>query len=357
MAALCCLGLALSDPAFLKYSLASGSRVIKIACMKKLIIVLACLLVIAGYASSADLTTYNATYEKSLGDIALSHAMTITDLGAQYTKALNELLEAVKKTGDLDDTTAVLNEIKRFEDARAMPEKLSDIARIKNMQFYYSKQASAHDLDKAKKIVALTSQYDQAMEKLQKGLVASSNLEDARAVQAARKKAQEDAAYKGAVGTMKNLTVAKNARPLPKQRTLVLWNTHNVNNNDRGTKKCDILLFKGEKHVWGTKGVTIPWKANTATKVSLKLPVIPFDRVRVEITEYVNRGGGLSEIQVLQDEENLALNGKAEASSTYDNRFPANAVTDGMVEHSGMKGYWLLTDGKLGWIDVHLKLD
>ena len=159
--------------------------------MKKLIIALACLLLVAGYASSADLATYNATYQKSLGDIVLAHSMTITDLGGQYTKALDGLLAAVKKTGDLDKTTSIMEEIERFRKEKAMPKTISATPEITALQSSFRRQASTHEARKAKSLISLATKYDKALERLQKSLVSTSKIADAKAVQAERRSVQQ----------------------------------------------------------------------------------------------------------------------------------------------------------------------
>lgn len=310
---------------------------------------------------ASDLKTYKATYDKEMESIVLGHGMEISQLGQSYTKALDALLTKVKRAGDLDRSTATMDEIKRFSQEKGMPPKASQVLDIQNLQTSYTGQASVLDATKAQKVVFLTAKYDKALAGLQKSLVSSDNFDDAKAVQAERRAIEASESYTEAKALFavhakkKEIVLAVHAKKkMPK--TLVIWNMHNGHYNDSGTEKCDILLFKGEKQVWRKKAVTIPWKANADTKVSLQLPAMLFDRVRIEITSSVGKRGGLTEIQVLQAKENLALNCKAEASSIVSTRFPANRVTDGIVTSGTWgQGYWQLPDRKLGWIDVHVK--
>jgi len=156
--------------------------------MKRIIATVSSMLIIAGIASANDITTYKATYEKNLEEIILSHGMKMSELGQQYTKSLDSLLARVKKAGDLDKSTAVMGEFTRFGKEKAMPDKLSALLDIQTLQSSFANHASTHDVNKAKGIVYLASKYDQALERLQRTLVSSSKLDDAKAVQDERKR-------------------------------------------------------------------------------------------------------------------------------------------------------------------------
>jgi hypothetical protein len=166
--------------------------------MKKIIAIVAIVLISSGIASAQDLKTYKATYEKSIENIMLSHGMKMTDLGQNYSNALDALLTKVKKAGDLDKCTAVMEEIARFRVEKGMPKQPSASLGIKKLQSAFAKQASSHEAGKAKDIISLTGKYDKALERLQKSLVSSDKFDDARATQAERKSVQETDVYKNA---------------------------------------------------------------------------------------------------------------------------------------------------------------
>jgi hypothetical protein len=156
--------------------------------MKRIIATVCSMLIIAGNVSANDLKTYKATYEKNLQEIILSHGIKMSELGQQYTKSLDSLLARVKRAGDLDKTTAVMGEFTRFRKEEAMPDKLSALLDIQTLQSSFANQASSHEVNKAKGVVFLASKYDQALERLQRALVSSSKLDDAKAVQDERKR-------------------------------------------------------------------------------------------------------------------------------------------------------------------------
>lgn len=166
--------------------------------MKKFVSTVLILFVYSTVLFAADLKTYQATYHKQMADIGVSHGMKMTKASHQYTKDLDSLLSKAKKAGDLDKTTAVMDEIKRFGDEKSMPAKASSILDIQSLQSAYTKLASISESDKARKIVSLTTKYEKALDGLQKKLVRSSELDDAKAVQAERKALTENVSYKKA---------------------------------------------------------------------------------------------------------------------------------------------------------------
>ncbi|MBT7069001.1 MAG: hypothetical protein HN919_22075, partial [Verrucomicrobia bacterium] len=167
------------------------------------------LLISVSIASSEDLKTYKATYEKRMEQIILTHGMKMIDLSQQYTKALDALLIKVKHTGDLDKTTAVMEEIARFRKEKSVPEKPSTLSGIQKLQSSFTKQASTHETSKAKSIITLAQKYDHALERLQRTLVSSSRLDDAKAVQEERKHVQEEEAVAAAKSWLSSHRAAK----------------------------------------------------------------------------------------------------------------------------------------------------
>jgi hypothetical protein len=163
--------------------------------MKKFASAVLILFACATVLVASDLKTYKATYEREIEYIVLGHGMEISQLGQSYTKALDALLAKVKKAGDLDRSTATMEEIATISEERAMPSKSSSVLDVKNLQISYTKQASVLDATKAQKVVFLTARYDKALEGLQKRLVSSDKFDEAKAVQAERKSVVASEAY------------------------------------------------------------------------------------------------------------------------------------------------------------------
>ena len=181
--------------------------------MRKSITILVTILIAAGVASAKDLKTYKATYDKSLEKIMLSHGMRMTDLEQQYANSLDILLTNVKKTGNLEGTVAVTDEIERFLKNKGMPKTPSALFGLQKMQSSFTKVASGHETNKAKDIVILTSKYDKALERLQRELVSSSTLDAAKAVKAERKRALSSKVHADA-----RALLAAYSKPKPKPK-------------------------------------------------------------------------------------------------------------------------------------------
>jgi len=134
---------------------------------------------------------------------------------------------------------------------------------------------------------------------------------------------------------------------------VVLWNTRNSSHMDRGAVSCNLMLGYRGSTVWFKKGIRMPWNAKTNPSLVVQLPKKVFDTLRVEVVAWHVSGGGLSEIEVYSDEQNIARNRPARASGQMDARFSPSSVTDGIVqENENYVGYWLLPDSSPGWIEI-----
>ena len=170
--------------------------------MNKCVFAAGMLLVSATVLFAADLKAHKSTYEKRMGTIVLEHGMKITELGGHYTQALDALLSKVQKVGNLDKTTAVMAEMSRFSKQKAMPSAPSALLEIRNLQSSFSRQATLYEGSRAKRVFTLSSKYDQALDRLQRGLVSSGKLDAAKAVQEERRKVQASPAYQAAKGIL-----------------------------------------------------------------------------------------------------------------------------------------------------------
>ncbi len=137
--------------------------------------------------------------------------------------------------------------------------------------------------------------------------------------------------------------------------TLVIWNQHNGNHNDRGSTTVNIVLYHKDKEVHRIRNQDLPWQSGKDTYVRIDLPVVAFDRVRVEVVRFRGTGGGLAEIQLLQDGRNIAAGKPARASAAYSPAYSAARVTDKIHSSAQQgRGYWLLPDRQSGWVEIDL---
>ncbi len=163
--------------------------------MPKCTIAITVVVLYAGLVFAADLATYKSTYEKKLAEIVLSHGVSISASSKKYAESLQLLLDKVKREGDLGQYTAVMDEIRRFRKEKAIPDKVSTVPSIQTAQSHYAKQTSRHSDDKARKVITLAKQYDQALDRLQKELVVSGNIDMAKATQQERTRVKASQTY------------------------------------------------------------------------------------------------------------------------------------------------------------------
>jgi len=115
----------------------------------------------------------------------------------------------------------------------------------------------------------------------------------------------------------------------------------------------DVSLRQKFRVVWEKKAVAVIIESNTV----VELPEVPFDRVRVTVTRWVGKGGGLAEIQVFTNDTNIALARKTTASAFLRPDYYPSRVTDGLVkkiERGVPLDCWRLPENTTGWIEVDL---
>ncbi len=180
--------------------------------MKHMASIALVILISTAFASAGDLATYKATYTKQLQRITFEHGRQTRELGDQYLRSLDRLLAKAKAAGDLNETTAVMDELARFPEEKAMPVDSSSMPAMRDIQAAYIKQKTKHTHSKARQITKLTSQYDSALAQLQKSLVSSGKLDDAKAIQEERQRCLEAPFYANAKGMLDQYAQASNAK-------------------------------------------------------------------------------------------------------------------------------------------------
>jgi hypothetical protein len=139
------------------------------------------------------------------------------------------------------------------------------------------------------------------------------------------------------------------------KRQLVLYNQHNGDAKNRGTKTVNILLTFKDKSVWKLENQETKWRENRAEVTRFDLPNLQYDKIRIEIVEWHGSGGGFSEIQIVDTNKNILKDEMISASGQLDERFPKKNLTDGILHSKELfKGYWLLPNGQKGWVDIVL---
>ncbi len=139
---------------------------------------------------------------------------------------------------------------------------------------------------------------------------------------------------------------------------VVVWNQHNSGFNDRGTQSFNLAIVSGGKEVWRQNDIKIPWEAGEDTNVTINVPSVQADLLRVEIVGTVQGHGGLAEIEYWKEDKNVAKKGRVTVSGVWENhgQFTGDRLTDGITtskEHA--TGYWLAPDNETAWAEIHLR--
>jgi hypothetical protein len=147
--------------------------------------------------------------------------------------------------------------------------------------------------------------------------------------------------------------------PLNERRTTVtIWNQHNGGFNDRGSKVLNVVLITKGKEVFRKDGVVIPWERGTDTFVSVVVPSVPTDTVRVEVVDSVNERPGLAEIQFVRKGKNLAKKKAVRVNGVWESHpgVTGDTLTDEITTSSKHQhGYWCSPDKEKAWAEVDVK--
>lgn len=143
------------------------------------------------------------------------------------------------------------------------------------------------------------------------------------------------------------------------QKRVVLWNQLSEN---FGVKDFDLVLYVGNRQVWDVKKQTIRWDPGSKSfRTVVKVPDIKFDRFRIIVNKSYNGDMGLSEAQVYEEFQNIALGCAARvdeksARKGGGDKYAPDKVTDDVIDaykRRKKNGYWR-TGAATGWIEIDL---
>ena len=184
--------------------------------MKQAVVMAGIALFLVCSTRAGDMESYRGKYEDALGQINLEHGVKTTDLGQQYRTALDGLLGRVKRAGDFVKTKAVLAEIDRFSEEKAMLSEPAALMDIKSYQSEYSRKLASLQVGNAKRTIILAQQYDNALLKLQRRLTSSSELDKASSVHDQREELKQSAevvSAKSLLAEYANVSGARRGQP------------------------------------------------------------------------------------------------------------------------------------------------
>jgi len=144
--------------------------------------------------------------------------------------------------------------------------------------------------------------------------------------------------------------VAEDAKQISSKRKLIIFNSHDHKNGNRGIKKMNVLLMKGKEVVETIKNVRVRWSDDKNDKTTLNLPKSDYDSIKLEITEFEGSGPAIAEIEIHEGKNNIAPTMKITASKNYGPCKP-EAMIDGITKPvTRPVGYWMGQPSNDLWI-------
>ena len=189
--------------------------------MKHALSIILVVLTLGTGASGADVASYRDTYQQKLSEIIWESGTSEVQAVRLYQQGVEELLARVKRDGDLDRAKAAMAELDRFATNHMMSRAIPDIPEHLPIQAAYTRRMKAVEWSRASRIITLTTQYDAALERLEKTLVAGDQLQDAQAVRSERTRAMQSPLLQEAKAAAltheetNRVTVARSEKPLP----------------------------------------------------------------------------------------------------------------------------------------------
>ncbi len=171
---------------------------------------------------AAELTALRQTYDKQMGGIAVEHSVQIRKLDGAYARSVSAAADRAANAGALDRAKEMTTEAERFALAKSIAVDGVDggCEALQKMQRSYLKSTDGLVAARAKKIIALVSQYDAALGRLQANLTQQKKFDAATAVQNERKAVAKSAAV---VSAKARLTAAAQPAPPPKPKKQSLF--------------------------------------------------------------------------------------------------------------------------------------
>ena len=140
---------------------------------------------------------------------------------------------------------------------------------------------------------------------------------------------------------------------------VTLWNEHNGQFKDRGTRSYRVEAFEKGSSVWKSEELKLEWSPTEDPKATVDIPpqALGIDEIKIYIIRWIGQGGGLSEVSLSRNGADITDQCKVTASDTYerDSRFSEKRLVDKVTSSELFgAGYWLLPNDKTGYVTIML---
>ncbi len=198
------------------------------------------------FGQAQDLKTVKGIYENNAEAIRSGFQPKFDGLQQQYLKSLEVLKAGAQSRGDFTKTSAASDEIERFQKAKSLPATPDEsaIPEIKALQSAYVKQYNRLETDMTAQLGALTTKYEQALDRLLKELTKAGKMVEAKTVAveqttartAIKGYAETLATIKGAAATNGTVVAASPAPAMATGKPSGKQDLYMVVDLSRGTK-------------------------------------------------------------------------------------------------------------------------
>ncbi|MCC5847234.1 MAG: hypothetical protein JJU29_03995 [Verrucomicrobia bacterium] len=127
-----------------------------------------------------------ATYQAHLDEAELEEELELTRLGRQYVDQLDLLFDQARESANLENARAVYVERNRFRDEGKVAFADADLPALRRLQNVYLDSAFRIRRERARKVMRLTGQMNQALANLERQLTSENRIDEALRIRQTR---------------------------------------------------------------------------------------------------------------------------------------------------------------------------
>ncbi|GEM_PF-3045892 len=138
-----------------------------------------------------NLEAYQAQYQQEIEAADASFSLETLRVVNLYVTRLEQLDERARMEGNLDLVSEIRTEIKRVREERSLPVALSEQESLSAVQEILAAAFHKLDVSRAERILSVSENYEELLERVQRTLVQQNNIDGALEVRNAREAVEE----------------------------------------------------------------------------------------------------------------------------------------------------------------------